>query len=303
MSQGLDVFILGTGYCGSTMVGNALNAHAEMQFVGELNRLPAFKQFESEAYRGAPLFDRCAVCGTHERYDCPVWTDHLVKELSNSPAGRAADAFRRCRGGEGVVVDGSKNVRWIRHVLESRGRADDVRIIHCVRSPFAFAASYKKHTGGVAWMGGAMWRDTLFDVIRTAAHYGGIPILLLQYERFAFEPEPSLRRVCDFLGRPFDPAMLRFWEVPVHPLGGNYGAYVRYPNFVASNAPDKWKQSTKTYADKPFGGWRDERWLRDMSKAELTEVMFNPGLADAAGLAGYDLAYEMETFFLQRNGD
>jgi hypothetical protein len=165
-----------------------------------------------------------------------------------------------------------------------------------VRSPFAFCLSYKRRTGNPAWMGAGVWRDTVFDVIRTCAHHGGIPVLTVRYESLAADPGAPLRRVCEFAGRPFDPRMTRFWESPAHPLGGNYGAYVAYPGYRVSGVPGDWRDSPPRYAGKPFGGWADRRWLMELRQDEVTEILYNPGLADAAGLAGYSVARELEQF-------
>jgi hypothetical protein len=301
MSRDLDLFILGTPFCGSTLLGNALNAHPDCEFLGELNRIPSFRQFEGALYRDGQYVTRCAVCGTHETYDCPVWTEGLIEEYRNLTPGRALEAFRWCRPGK-VLVEGSKNPRWLRTVLDERRTAaqpaaragtEGVRVLHCVRNPFAFALSYKNHTSQPARAGGVTWRDTAFDVIRTCAAYGGLPTLTVQYEAFALHPEATLRRICEFIERPFDVAMLRYWEVPAHPLGGNYKAYIRYPDYRTSAVPHR----ARLYEGRPFGGWADERWLSDLRREELTEILFNPGLADAAGLMGYDLAFQMETFF------
>ncbi len=305
MATDLDLFILGTPFCGSTLLGTALNAHPECEFLGELNRIPTFRQFEGPLWREGQYVTRCAVCGTHETYDCPIWTESLIEEYGKLTPGRALEAFRWCRPGK-VLVEGSKNPSWLRAVLDERRAAaqaigaagtEGVRVIHCVRNPFAFALSYKNHTAQPAWASGVVWRDTAFDVIRTCSAYGGIPTLMVQYEALALYPEAALRRVCEFIDRPFDAAMLRYWEVPVHSLGGNDKAYVRYPDFRTSKMPPQWEKKARLYEGRPFGGWRDERWMSALRREELTEVLFNPGLADVAGLVGYDLPAEMETFF------
>ena len=294
-SPPIDVFILGTPFCGSTLLGNVLNAHDSVSFLGELNRLQGFRQFEGPLHRDGQSVTQCALCATHDHYDCPVWTPDLVARLGESSPAAAFRTLREKWGGT-VLVDGSKNAAWMRTILDERGGADGVRVVHCVRSPLAFAASYKSHTGSPAWLGGAMWRDTVYDVIRTCAHYGGIPILTVQYEAFAAAPEPAARRVFDFLGLPYLPSALEYWRTPLHPLGGNYGAYVRYPSLVAERAPPEWQRSTRRYAGKAFGGWTDDRWLVELSHGEVTDVLFNPAIADAAALAGYHLTQELEAF-------
>jgi hypothetical protein len=88
MIRPLDVFILGTPYCGSTLVGNALNAHPETTFVGEVNRLRFYKQFEGERFREGQYVSECAICGSREPYNCSLWTHELLTRLEQVGASR-----------------------------------------------------------------------------------------------------------------------------------------------------------------------------------------------------------------------
>src|SRR5262249_9149374 len=54
----IDVFILGSVFSGSTVVGNALGIHPEAFFAGEVAALPAY----SEAYQVMHAIDGCLGC-------------------------------------------------------------------------------------------------------------------------------------------------------------------------------------------------------------------------------------------------
>src|SRR5689334_17393254 len=144
MTRPLDVFILGTPYCGSTLLGNALNAHPAMTFVGELNRLPLYKQFEGERFREGQYVSECAICGSREPYACSLWTHELLTRLEQVGAVWLFDVLRDvCR--TPLLLDGSKNARWLRYLFNSGKRREHIRVLHCVRSPFSFAHSHKLH--------------------------------------------------------------------------------------------------------------------------------------------------------------
>src|ERR1051326_2340900 len=101
-----NIFILGTAYCGSTLLGNALNAHSSVAFAGEISRLPAFGI-------GAPR-ETCPLCYTRE-VECPIWTPKFLEEMARQGAGKSLDVYRKAIQ-KPVIVDGSKHVAWLRRV-------------------------------------------------------------------------------------------------------------------------------------------------------------------------------------------
>src|SRR3954451_8568632 len=113
MARPLNVFILGTAYCGSTLFGKQLNAHPAITFVGEVNRLPFYQQFEGERFREGQYVSDCAICGTRESCDCSLWTSELLYRLERGGAAGMFEILRAaCR--TPLLVDGSKNARWLR---------------------------------------------------------------------------------------------------------------------------------------------------------------------------------------------
>jgi hypothetical protein len=47
----------------------------------------------------------------------------------------------------------------------------------------------------------------------------------VRYEELTTDPAGTVRRLCDFLGLPFEPAMLEYWAHEHHPIAGNAGAH------------------------------------------------------------------------------
>lgn len=276
-----NVYILGTAYCGSTLLGNSLNGHPSIAFAGEVSRLPAFGVGEA--------WTICPLCSA--KYEaCPVWSEEMPERMAQAGAGKALDVYREATGLP-VVVDGSKHVSWIRKVHADVPLAADTIALAVVRSPLAFAASIKRRDGFPAWQSANIWRDTTFDMLRCLADLG-LPHMIVRYEDFALEPHIVLPRICTLIAVDFHPTMLRFWEKPLHALGGNAGAYVWYKAFqqggLFASAADQNKG--ESYQQRTFGGWADESWRKDMSTEEISLVIKTPMLADMCALVGYDLS-------------
>ena len=279
--RGLDAYIIGPPYSGSTLLGNALNGHPQVFHSGEVSRLPAFGV--------GPPATECMLCRVLDRA-CPVWDHGLVDRIAAGPPAASVGLIREVTGAP-TIVDSSKHVEWLRRVMR-RSDDSDVRVILTLRRPYAFAASVRRTDGMPPWQAANMWRDTVYDALRELGRQG-IPFMIVRYEEFASLPERSLRRICSFLGLEFDTRCLRFWEVASHALGGNPHAYVWYPDYVervsfeSEFAADR--ATAEDFSARRFGGWADVRWRSELSADDMREVRSTPLLADLVELVGYDL--------------
>jgi len=307
----LPVYIIGTAFSGSTLLGNALNALDEVSYVGEVSRLPGFDIGLPES--------TCLLCLSRGQR-CPLWcTDGVAAVKAAGPA-RALEELAR-RSASRVVVDGSKHVRWL---WASAARTPGARILHAIRSPFAFVDTTQRVNGYATFEAANIWRDTIADAIRSI-NMAGIPSMVVRYEELAYEPERILRGVCDFLDVDFSHDALSFWDHDVHAVGGNPGAYAWYPGFaawhehlirrlstgevVADELPDATQAflrkegirvsevdssdfhgTVRSYSQRKFGGWVDAKWRQRLDAADIGDVMRTPALTELASLVGYDLA-------------
>lgn len=278
-----DVYVVGPAYSGSTLLGNALNGHPEVFHAGEISRLPAFGY--------GPEAHECMLCRVAGRR-CPVWTPELLDSVERGDAIDALPVIRAATGSP-VVVDSSKYVDWLRlAVAGSRGLGRSIRVLLTLRNPFGFAASVRRTDGREAWEAANLWRDTVFDAMRLL---GGLalPYMIVRYEDFAFEPEPLLRRICDFLSLEWTDGLMRFWERDTHALGGNPHAYVWYPDYTervdysSEFAADR--AIATSFRERSFGGWADDRWRSELGPGQLDEILQTPLLTTVANLAGYNL--------------
>jgi hypothetical protein len=286
-------FIIGTPFCGSTLIGNCLNAHPSVFFGGEIDRLDTVPIYHSSA----PLAhdDGCRVCRTHHDYDCPVWTREFLATLRGESI---VDQYRAIlRHAEApILLDGSKNIEWL-NLLHDQGLDVGKSVILTGRTPFAYALSALGAGTDTVISAAVTWRDYYLHVMRSLSGRG-IPNMVVRYEDFAFNPAKHGERLCAFLGIDFEPAMMTYWETPSHSIGGNSGAYIRYrsfktdtPNGTALDVAEAWKPSY--FGGRPFGGWVEDRWIYELSDLQIAQIMAVPLLNEVASLLGYDLGWFM----------
>lgn len=244
----------------------------------------------------------CHYCELHEQ-PCPVWTPARVDKARGLPYGELMSYFES-ELQTPVLVDGSKHAHWLRAVLADRpGDLDAAVAFVTVRSPFAFVDSYRFRTGCPTWQAANVWRDVYYDALRLATREG-MPLMVVRYEEFALDPEPVLRRASTLLGVDYLPEMRHFQEQPRHDVGGNYNVLAvqrEKPEEFSSTdfrdrLPDQWVRSTgqsDVYWGKPFGGWVDRKWHRNMTEGDVETVLQTPAIADVANLLGYELSREV----------
>lgn len=281
MLENKDVFILGTAYCGSTLLGNALNGHSQIAYAGEVSRLPEFGVGEVE--------ELCPVCASQGR-PCTLWTRDFIRQIQANGPGMVFDSYRQAAGGTPVVVDGSKHTNWFRKVMAEGPRPRNPFVLIAVRTPFSFLDSARRRSGYDAWTAANIWRDTMFDILRTVAIHN-VPHLIVRYEELATNPAASLGRVCDFLSLDFEEGMLEFWKKPLHSIGGNAGALMWFDAFREQGtfATEADAKVARDYASRSFGGWSDEKWIRSLGHGEITAVTQTPLLPGLCALLGYNL--------------
>ncbi|MAG35738.1 MAG: hypothetical protein CL878_05770 [Dehalococcoidia bacterium] len=277
-----NVYILGTAYSGSTLLGSALNGHPLIAYAGEISRLPFFDH--------GPVGTACFVCDIKGEA-CPIWTDDLKARMEQRGPGEAVDVYRETVGTP-VVIDGSKYAQWLRSVQASQPLPPHTRVLLTTKNPFSYASSIKRRDGHEAWLAANMWRDTVFDCLRTLVSLG-LPYLVVRYEDFSLEPERLLRKVCGFLDVEFDQRVMSFWKQPVHALGGNLGAYVWYKGVMPDSPAPAQKGGdlhvAQTYEARGFGGWFDSKWRDELTADEISLVLGTPLLGDLCSMMGYKL--------------
>lgn len=225
----LLVYILGTGHCGSTLLSFLLNGNPDVVALSEVVKI------EAALSRQAPLFQEEEWRRIRELYEKRTGKSFDELDLRPPPLAslltsgrRAAQRWARPRAalvsgaatatGCRVVVDASKS--WQQLLLLQMSGLFDLKVIHLVRDGRAVVASYRRKSGGL-WTGVLRWLGTsmVAPVLRT--RFTGASWLELSYEALASHPEPSLRRVCRFLGCDYGHQMLNYRQHRWIGIGGN----------------------------------------------------------------------------------
>lgn len=280
-----DVFLLGTHFCGSTLLGTALNQQPGVVYAGELGLLPA----NAARLTGTEADWRivCLACGLAGR-ECETWTPAFRKECEAAGPGGVHDLVRE-RLGAAMVVDGTKAPSWFRLCLAERPpHRPRPKVVIAARHPYAYLASAKRYLGQGVLASANQWRDVYWDAL-CACTALGVDFLILRHEDFMTRRAEAVRRLGGFLGFEPVPEMAREdYTGHLCSLGGNpgVGAVGRKAEEAKPDVPGVWAH----HHERKGHGALDERWKRELEPGEIEEAGYASGLADAAVLLGYNLA-------------
>jgi hypothetical protein len=279
-----DVFLLGTHFCGSTLLGTALNQQPGVVYAGELGLLPG----HAARLMGQQLDWRtvCLACGLAGQ-ECDLWTPGF-REACEAAGPGGVHALVRERTGAPLVVDGTKAPSWFRLCLAERSpHLPPPKVVIAARHPYAYLASAKRYLGHGVLVSANQWRDVYWDAL-CACTALGIDFLVLRHEDFMGRRVEAVRRLGQFLG--FEPVPEMVGETyagNLCSLGGNpgVGAAGRRPEEAKPDVPGVWKH----HHERKGHGALDQRWKSELTQGEIEEAGYAAGLADAAVLLGYNL--------------
>jgi hypothetical protein len=209
-------FVVGVGRSGTTLLRLMLDAHPQLAVPPETGFVPSLIEAASED--SATVESLAEVLVTHRRWgDFGLEIDELTErwralpKLRPEPVVRAfyelyADKQRKPRWGD-KTPGYSQHIRAISKVIP------EARFIHLIRDGRDVTLSRTttlalKPTSVTKAAG--RWKRRLKRARRQGRkvdHY-----LELRYEELASDPEGVLRRVCEFIELPWDPAMLAYHE-------------------------------------------------------------------------------------------
>lgn len=200
------VFVFGVQRSGTTMLARCLENSPEFDVYGEMSLA-----FENSILKGLDIVQGLIQASKRPFVAFKPLTDsHRVTEImSVDKASRAIWMYRRPedRANSAVTKFGDTNLRFLQELIdtgptnrwEARGvSANTLRILRRLdpASMDAYSAA------------GAFWflRNQLFfdQQLQTNPN-----VLLLKYEMLVKEPEPTMRKVCNFIGCKFDPLMIK----------------------------------------------------------------------------------------------
>jgi hypothetical protein len=215
-------FVIGAARSGTTLLRMMLDAHGELAVPFETQLLPELLDAREDGAEPAQLAEMLV---THRRWpDFGLDADEIRTEFTALEPFDLAEAMRRFyrayARSQGKPRWGDKSPGYALHVERIGALLPEAHFVHLIRDGRDVRLSQlrrgsdhpnaKKHA--------RRWRKR----VRTAQKEGAtLPgrYMELRYEDLITEPEPELRRICDFIELDFDPAMLTYHERAGERLG------------------------------------------------------------------------------------
>lgn len=188
------VAVYGALRSGTTLLRLMLNAHPGLSCPGEMDFL--FDHLRADGSYDAVALERDRIYRAHR--------DLYAHEPLDRPTPDAL--IRRVAG-----VDCTAILMLHRHISRAVSLYPELRIIHFLRDPRDVARS----SIGMGWAGNVYhgidhWIETEGDWARIAPTHPAEKVLTIHYETLIDAPEDTLKRICNFVGVPFDAAMLDY---------------------------------------------------------------------------------------------
>ena len=151
--------------------------------------------------------------------------------------------YRLLRGDRHDLPLVLKHPAWMLHLDLIRELFPDLSVIHSIRDPRANAFSQRTRWPSTSiWTSATDWQAYI-NAGRALQRQGATPYMELQYETLVSAPDASCRRICEFLGIPFEQSLLAFDHVERewNPLNPGEGARRHYQGFEKQRI-DKWRK-------------------------------------------------------------
>jgi len=206
-------FIVGVARSGTTLLRLMLDAHPELAIPPETHFIP--KVIKACEEPGDPHQRVFELLTTHRRWpDYRLEAGELRERLDRIERLTAGDALRAFYAlyaeKQGKSRWGDKSPSYVRRMRRVASALPEAHFVHLVRDGRDVALSQIEVDFGPDQVADAArdWAEGIGKARRQARrllHY-----LELRYEDLVAEPEPLLRRVCEFIQLSWDPAMLDY---------------------------------------------------------------------------------------------
>lgn len=277
LSRKQVVFILGTGYCGSTLVELVLGSHAKVFALGEISHL-AYK------FNNKKIDKFCRIC----EGECSFWDkkanklirdayllqpqNSLMRRLFNSPIKSLLNRHRNIYhylfewSNSDILIDSSKSIWWTKMQLKYNYHWRKMKpiLIFVVRDGRAVVNSNlrKDRTKSIEQV-----TQTWVQQMRTLQDFYNsfqYSKATVQYEAFATSPASVVKDLCKLLKINFTDTMLEYWKHEHHVVSGNPGtrSLILQHNGLKSRTKDEF------YAHDPSIRL-DLRWKQELSTENL----------------------------------
>lgn len=214
-----QIFVLGIGHSGSTLLGRMLDMHPDVLCVGELLRMEEALVYEKEKCSCGELVAACSFWAR--------WRARVPEKVQRDYKQTDFALLEKLRTGEDrkVLVDLSKTRAYR---LTKRWHEPQVGYILLIRDPRGVLRSHIARGEDLANQLKAhkKWIGRLMDFAQDHKDR----CLVMHYEDLVNAPEANIRAVCDFLGLQFVPELLRPDDKTHHFVRSSGSAYLKGAN-------------------------------------------------------------------------
>ncbi|MCB9461486.1 MAG: sulfotransferase [Anaerolineaceae bacterium] len=254
-------FIVGCGRSGTTLLRRMIDAHPLLAVPVESLFMIDYLRVR-DSVQNVPY--KRLILGEHEfsEWELSVSEDDLA--ACNGVVEVIGELHERYAAKEGAQFWGQKTPRFVRYGHLLKAVYPHAKFIHVIRDPRAVAISLRKsnvHRSNV-YFGAQRWQKDVQAGIDLKRDFPN-DVLEVSYETLVSDTELTLREICDFLGIPFDEAMLNYHQQ-------RESAYEGYHAQIHKNLNAPPKQE------------RIEAWRKDLTPVEiaLIEQVCSPLMGD-----------------------
>lgn len=264
------IFIIGCPRSGTTLLRDLLRSHPHLTFLPETYFIPSYYH----AY-GDPTSDEAARRLARAILRFP-WVRRC--NLNLSPAD-----FEKCRSYREVVETvfrewavregksrwGDKTPAYVREIPVLDDIFPGARFVHLIRDGRDVALSFARAPFGPAnvYRAASTWKALVTAGRQSGSRLGPDAYLEVRYETLVTESEATLRRICRFIGEPFDPSVLQ-------------------PDRLGRDGRGK---TPPPVSQESIVATHVSRWKRSMSPTDI--VVFESVAGDLLSRLGYEIGH------------
>jgi len=250
------VNVFAMSYSGGTWLNLLLGSHSEAFVIGSLKHVRQV---------GGSL---CMFDGE----DCPVWSRFDVTSAENP-----FHQLHRLTDKRFLILKNSSG-----HLADQEEDDIDSKFVLLVRDGRAATASYmRKRPNTSIWKAAWWWRQDMKHITRRFKRAAGRGGMVVSYEELLDDTGAKLEEICDFVGMPYEPTMLKYWERDHHYIGGNLATLTQMARIrnrqvcadsyrkVHSSDHNQINWDLKHYDTTTPWRFVDDRWKKELSDAEL----------------------------------
>jgi len=272
-------FVVASPRSGTTLLRMMLDAHPELAVPWETHFVPELIATVSE---GGGAEEALAVITEHRRWgdfhlDSGALHDRLRSHEPLTPGDAVRSFYILYAEAQGKPRWGDKTpeyVEFMRPIAEAVGEARFVHVIRDGRDVALSRIRWRQRRSGKTPPVRRLarrWREAITVArkqARRVPHY-----LEVRYEDLIAEPEPTLRRVCEFAELRYDPAMLAYHEHAderIREIERTLPGTGDRVELDAAQRLDKHEMATKPPERERIFAWRRE--MAEADRAEFEEV-------------------------------